>query len=185
VPQRLEAAAMAGAGADDAAGAMHIVVQARDATFGPQDNASVMVKVTPPDGKAVQLRAEAGLHKPGQYETTYVARQPGAYRAAVTVTGPDGADLGQVETGWAADPAAEEFRVLAPDRALLERIARATGGQLVAADALSDFAATLPTRHAVITEPYVKPFWHQSWVFLAAIALLAMEWGLRRWKGLP
>jgi hypothetical protein len=34
-------------------------------------------------------------------------------------------------------------------------------------------------------EDYVKPFWHQSWVFLLAIALLGAEWGLRRVKGLP
>jgi hypothetical protein len=43
----------------------------------------------------------------------------------------------------------------------------------------------LPLRHAEVMEPYVQPFWHQSWVFLAVIGFLAMEWGLRRWRGLP
>jgi hypothetical protein len=50
---------------------------------------------------------------------------------------------------------------------------------------LDKFVVTLPTRHAQITEPYIRPFWHQSWIFLLAIACLAAEWGLRRWKGLP
>ena len=47
------------------------------------------------------------------------------------------------------------------------------------------FVATLPTRHAQITEPHIRPVWHQPWVFLLAIACLAGEWGLRRWKGMP
>jgi uncharacterized membrane protein len=185
VPQRLEAGVAATTDSQEAAGTMHLTVQVRDAVFGPTDNAGVTVKVTPPDGKTVTLRAEPSLRKPGQYEADYVARQPGPYRATATVTAADGADLGQTETGWASDPAAEEFRALAPDKALLEHVARVTGGQMISADNLASFAASLPTRHAVITEPYVQPAWHQSWVFLAVIACLGLEWGLRRWKGLP
>jgi uncharacterized membrane protein len=186
VPRRLTAAASPSADAADASGTMRVVVQVRDPVFAPLDNATALVTITPPDGKAIHLRAEPSLTSPGQYETpAYVPREPGAYRAQVTVSAPDGGDLGQTTTGWASDPAAEEFRVLQPNRALLERIAAATGGQVIAANSLANFASSLPIRHAQITEPYVQPFWHQSWVFLIAIALLAAEWGLRRWKGLP
>ena len=67
----------------------------------------------------------------------------------------------------------------------LDRIARATGGQVVTASDLEDFVTTLPNRRAEFTEPYVRPVWHEPWVFLLAIACLTAEWGLRRWKGLP
>jgi hypothetical protein len=50
---------------------------------------------------------------------------------------------------------------------------------------LGDFVKSLPTRRAQITEPYIRPLWHQSWVFLLAMICLTAEWGLRRWKGLP
>jgi hypothetical protein len=69
--------------------------------------------------------------------------------------------------------------------ALLERIAKATHGKVVEAGDVGTFASALPTMQAQITEPYVQPFWHQSWVFLIAIACLAMEWALRRWRGMP
>ena len=105
--------------------------------------------------------------------------------AAIAASAPDGSEVGQVDTGWASDPAAEEFRDLRPNRALLDRVARATGGEVVAPSRLDAFAAGLPTRNAQITEPYVRPVWHQPWVFLLAIACLAGEWGLRRWRGLP
>ena len=104
VPQRIDATVAESPDSQEAAGTMRITVLVRDAVYAPQDNAQVVVKVTPPDGKAVTLRAEASLHKPSQFETAYVARQPGPYRAVATVTAADGADLGQTETGWASGP---------------------------------------------------------------------------------
>jgi uncharacterized membrane protein len=177
-----EADAAAGAGG---AGALTLSVQARDASYAPLDNAAVAVTVTGPDAQPVALTAEASSRKAGVYEASYVPRQPGAYRAEATVTAPDGSEVGRSQAGWTSDPAAEEFRDLRPNRALLDRIARATGGQVVPASDLDDFVSTLPTRHAQVTEPYVRPVWHQPWVFLLAIVCLTAEWGLRRWKGLP
>jgi uncharacterized membrane protein len=193
VPQRVDVdvkssrddAEGADAGGAAAAGAVVVSVQARDAAYAPLDNASVAVQVTGPDGKPVQLTAEASARKAGVYEASYVPRQPGAYRAQVTVAAPDGSEVGKVQTGWTSDPAAEEFHDLKPNRALLDRVARATGGQVVPASDLDSFVKTLPTRHADVTEPYVRPVWHQPWVFGLAILCLTAEWGLRRWKGLP
>ena len=115
----------------------------------------------------------------------FVPREPGAYRAQVFAAAPDGSEVGQAQTGWTADPAAEEFQDLQPNADLLDRIAKATGGQVVQASDLNDFVNTLPTRKADITEPYIRPLWHQSWVFLLAMLCLTAEWGLRRWRGLP
>ena len=185
VPRRVEVDVGSSRDADNADGTVTLSVRVRDPAYAPLDNAGVSVQVTGPDGKPVQLTAEASEKKAGLYEATYVPRQPGAYRAQVTVTAPDASDVGQVQTGWTSDPAAEEFRDLRANHALLERVARATGGQLVAASDLEEFVTTLPTRHAQITEPYVRPVWHQPWVFLLAILCLAAEWGIRRWKGLP
>jgi len=189
VPARLEATVASSPDAEDAPGTVRLAVKVRDAVYAPLDNAAVTVKVYPPDyapekHNAVQLHADASLNKPGEYETAYVPRQPGAYRAEVTVAGADGGDLGQAVTGWTSEPAADEFRVLQPDRALLERLAAATGGEMVDARNLDGFVASLPNRKALITEPYTQPAWHQSWVFLVVLVLLGAEWALRRWKGL-
>jgi uncharacterized membrane protein len=185
VPQRVEVNAAPSKETEGADGAVTLAVRVKDPTYAPLDNAAVSVQVTGPDGKPVQLTAEASGNKAGLYQASYVPRQPGAYRAQVTVTAPDGSEVGQTQTGWTSDPAAEEFRNLRANRALLERLAKATGGQVVKAADLDDFVEKLPTRHAEITEPYVRPVWHQPWVFLFAILCLTAEWGLRRWKGLP
>jgi uncharacterized membrane protein len=185
VPQRVEIAVNTDRGADDAEGSVRLAVTVRDPAYAPLDNAALSLRVTGPDGKTVDLRAEPSTKEPGRYEALFVARDPGPYRVAAAATAPDGADVGKAQAGWTADPAAEEFRDLQPNAALLDRIAKGTGGEVVRAGDLAAFAASLPTRHAEITEPFEQPFWHQSWVFLLAIACLVAEWGLRRVRGLP
>ena len=186
VPQRVEVATSSqDSQADSASGTVVLTVTVRDPTYAPLDNAAVAVKVTDPDGKVVELTAEPSASEPGRYQTTYVARQDGAYRAQVTATAPDGSEVGQRETGWTSEPAAEEFATLRPNRELLEQLAGGTGGETIEPSKLDDLIASLPTRGAQITEPFIQPLWHQSWVFLLAIICLTAEWGLRRWRGLP
>jgi uncharacterized membrane protein len=185
VPKRVEVAVEQPKDESEIDGATRLDVRVRDIEFAPLDNASVTVRIATPDGKSVELTAEASAREAGLYEAVYVPRQSGAYRAEIIAMAPDGSEAGRGEAGWTSEPAADEFRVLTPNRDLLERLARATGGQTVEASQLDSFAATLPTRHVQITEPYIRPLWHTPWVFLLAIACLTAEWGIRRWKGLP
>lgn len=185
VPKRVEVALEKPQDEEDVDGATRLDVRVRDEAFAPLDNAGVTIKITTPDGKSVDLTAEASSREAGLYEAIYVPRQAGAYRAEVKAAGTDGSEVGATEAGWSSEPAADEFRVLKPDRDLLARIAKVTGGETVDAANLASFVASLPTRHAEITEPYIRPLWHTPWVFLLAIACLTAEWGLRRWKGLP
>jgi uncharacterized membrane protein len=185
IPQRVEVATDAPHQPDDPDGSIRLDVRVRDPKYVPLDNAAVTIHVTGPDGKTLQLPAEPSEREAGLYEAVFVPRDAGAYRAMVNVAGPDGSNLGQVQAGWTSEPAADEFRQLKPNRELLNRIAGTTGGSMVPADRIDNFVAALPTLHAQITEPYIRPMWHQAWVFLLAIVCLTAEWGLRRWKGLP
>ena len=174
--------------------ALLLQVRARDKKFQPLDNASVAVTVTfvgqtsdsgstsaPP---SIRLNTEPALSEAGLYQTTYVPRGAGGYRAEAVLTDAAGVEAGRAEVGWTADPAADEFRSLTPNRALLETIAKKTGGEMISAGKLDDFAKSLPHRQAPITETWTSPYWHQPAVFLFALACFVAEWGLRRWKGL-
>jgi uncharacterized membrane protein len=199
VPNRVDFQAEARRG--DPNQSMRLQVRVRDKSFQPMDNASVVLSVRAVtngihrtsgtvDAKAdtstnaVRLTAEPALNEAGLYEATYVPRETGGYLAEAVVTDSAGAEVGRAEAGWTADPAAEEFRSLKPNRALLENIARQTGGELVAPGKLDDFARNLPNRKAPITESWSFPLWHQPAVFLFALACFVVEWGLRRWKGM-
>ena len=96
-----------------------------------------------------------------------------------------GVDVGQAEAGWSTDLAAEEFRSLEPNTALLESIARRTGGEIIPAAKLNEFARALPHRRSPVMEAWTTPAWHTPALFGFALACLVAEWGLRRWKGMP
>ncbi|MFO1448152.1 MAG: glutamine amidotransferase [Opitutaceae bacterium] len=179
--------------AEDTQGTVALTVRVRDARFKPVETAAVTVEVEPvlfagdaPAGVApIRLRAEPVAGEAGAYAVPYVPRRNGGYRARAVVVNEAGAELGRAETGWSTDLAADEFRSLVPNVALLEDLARKTGGEVVAASALDAFVRRLPERRAPVMELKAEPLWHTPTMFALALACLAAEWGLRRRKGLP
>jgi len=195
VPPRISVTAEAAPGGDPSE--FRLTVKARDEEFKPLDNATVKLVVRPiaagsetrnpkPETQNfVQLTADASVGEPGAYTATYVARETGAYSVEATVTEADGKIAGHAATGWTSDPAAEEFHSLKPNRALLENLAKKTGGEIVAMADLDKFARKLPEKRSPVMETWSKPLWHTPLVLGFALACFVAEWGIRRWKGMP
>jgi hypothetical protein len=163
---------------------MAIAVRVRDRAFRPAEEVSVALEVTGPDGEKARFAATPAASEAGVYEATYLPRKAGGYRVQAQVTERDGSAGGQAETGWALDLEADEHRSIRANPALLETIARKTGGQMVPLDQLEAFARELPRRGAPIAEPRSRPLWHNWPVLLAALACFAAEWFIRRRRGL-
>jgi hypothetical protein len=77
-----------------------------------------------------------------------------------------------------------EFRALVPNRALMEDIAKRTGGEVVSPDRLDALVRQMPERRAPVNENVTEPLWHTPIVFVIALAFFLGEWGLRRRFGL-
>ncbi|MFO1460175.1 MAG: glutamine amidotransferase [Verrucomicrobiota bacterium] len=177
----------------DPNGAVRLQARVRDPKFQPMDNAGVTLEVQPVlasgSGAGVtnvlRLPAEPSTTEPGAYEAVYVPRLTGGFRARAQVTNSTGVAVGTAEAGWSTDLAAEEFRSLVPNVALLEEVARKTGGEVIRADRLEEFAKSLPQRQAPVMDTWSYPLWHTPWMFALALGCLISEWGLRRWKGMP
>jgi hypothetical protein len=193
VPTRVEFQVEAKPG--DANQAVRLRLRVRDKVFQPMDNATVVFTVQSVTSaaagndlltstNAVRITADASSSEPGLYEATYVPRETGGYLAGAVATDAAGAEVGRAEAGWTADPAAEEFKSLKPNRALMEQLARQTGGQVITAGGLDAFVAGLPNRKAPITEAWTVPLWHRPAVFLFALGCFVAEWGLRRSRGM-
>ena len=183
VPQRVEVAVRRIE--EGALGGVELTIRARDEQFLPLDNAQVHVRVTQPDGRSVELTAAASDQARGTYVASFLARQAGPHRASVSVVAPDGSPVGRRETGWAVEPQTEEFRRLGVDLANLQRLANETGGEVVPLDGLDAFVRSLPRRKVPVVEHWTWPLWHQSSVFVVALACLIGEWALRRLRGMP
>jgi hypothetical protein len=198
VPRRIELTSEQSVNGDPSE--VRLTVKVRDEEFKPLDNSTVRLTVRQVNAALlasetnsaaltatnyVTLTAEPSGTTPGTYEATYIARERGAYSADALVTQADGKIAGRAATGWTSDPAAAEFRSLKPNRALLETIAKRTGGSVVAMGDLDNFVSHLPEHRAPITETWTEPLWHKPVIFLFVICCFLAEWGIRRWKGLP
>lgn len=190
VPQRVELAVRPAG--KELPGGVQIQVRARDKEFRPLDNASVKIAIkavaagtnasaTMPETEVV---AEPSLSEPGLFEALFLPRHTAGYQATATVVDGEGSELGTAAGAWTSNPAAEEFKILQPNTALLEQLADATGGEVIKLESLEGLVKTLPRRNAPITETATTPVWHSSWIFLFALACFVAEWGLRRTRGL-
>lgn len=182
VPQRVEIDIRKMA---DANLSVQLRVSVVNEAFQPLDNADVVTTITRPDGSEVELKALPMDEDAGLFGATYVPRQPGPYRVEVQARAADGSVIGSSRSGWVSEPANAEFEQLVPNRRFLEQVASNTGGELVELNQLNGLVRKLPSASAPVTETKLNPWWHNSWMFLAAIGFLVSEWGLRRWKGLP
>ena len=164
---------------------VHLLVRVRDGKFQPLENAAVTLKVQPvAGGDPITLHAETSAEEPGLYTASYVPRESGGYRVDASVAGESGAALGTAAAGWTTDLAAAEFRTLTPNRALMENLARQTGGEVLTAERLDAFTRELPAKRAPVTENWTQPLWHTPTMLLFALGCFVGEWGIRRWKGL-
>ncbi|HEY9509664.1 MAG TPA: hypothetical protein VIV82_07365, partial [Verrucomicrobiae bacterium] len=185
---------------EDSGEAMSLKVRVRDQKFHPLDNASVNITVrrmgnflhetnqslaSMQSTNGIHLTATPAANESGLYVASSTARDTGAYLAEAVIHDSKGSEMGRAQTGWACDPDAREFATLKPNRALLAEIARKTGGEIVSANDLANFTKNLPSRKAPIHEMKTWPAWHQPWLFAFALGCFVIEWGLRRWKGLP
>jgi len=162
-----------------------ITVKLRDESFDPLDNAQVHVRITGPGDTSIELLAEATTSSAGTYECRYHPREQGAYRATVRAVTPDAQELESRTTAWVYEPVTAECSSLRPNRELLSRLAKESGGELLTLNGLDHFVSNLPNRKIPITEPWIYPLWHRWSVFAIALSCLIGEWGLRRWRGLP
>ncbi len=158
----------------------------RDPAFLPMRDAEVDVRVSGPDGRIQELRASAEEH-PGDDAPLFSARftptQPGLYRVSVSARRgrtPAGSASSALLVGG-ADPEMADPRL---DTALLERIAVATGGRLIAEGQAGDLVRALHEATPAAVLAVQKDLWHNGWSLGLIIALLASEWLLRRRWGL-
>jgi hypothetical protein len=162
--------------------AIAIDVEARDASFAPVPDAAIDATLTLPGGatQPIKLRhADGG----GRYSAALGPEQPGLYR--IHAEARSGAtSLGAADRWMYVGGADREFADPRLNEGFLRRVARDSGGRYArAADAakVPSWLQAIVPQHAA---PERRDLWHEPWAFVLVIALLSLEWILRRRWGL-
>ena len=180
----------------------------RDKEYAPATGATVSLQVDFPGGAVETLTMEAVPGVPGRYESTVDAAPTGIYRvvaeatmAAATTIEPATSDATTAEATTAdstmeegeflgrsrlairrEDGISEHFQVQ-QNRALLERIAAATGGRYFTLDEADEIPEAVQFSDAGIVERRLLELWNMPFLFLLLVTLKSGEWLLRLWWG--
>jgi len=163
-------------GAAAGAQVMVVVSSAEDPVARPMGSATAAA-----DGSARVVLPPLG---PGAYKATAFARRPGGppmtSPSARSPVEPSTSVIGEAEEAFVVAPSARELIEAAPRPDLLQAIASATKGRLVATgEPLSGLPWRDPER-VEVGQRTSKPLW-DNWKVLAALcAVVGVEWTLRR-----
>ncbi len=163
--------------------AVPITVVARDREYAPHADARVDVQVTSPLGRVESVRADPVPSAAGLFRAALHASQAGVYRVVVE------ARQGQTTLGSSSatllvggvDPEMTDPRL---NEDALERVARASGGAVVAQRDLGGLADRLTRLAPAAAIAQRRDLWQTSWSFTLLAGLLAVEWLTRRAWGL-
>ncbi|CAN5640731.1 Ig-like domain-containing protein [soil metagenome] len=160
-----------------------LTVLVRNAAFEAQRDATVDVQVTAPDGRIETLRAADAGESSGRYTARFRPEQPGVYR--VSASAHRGTTrLGTASTSMLVGGSDLEMTDPRLNLQLLQRLALASGGRLIAAGEASSLAESLRDGVPAATVASRRDLWHNAWSLGIIVLLLGAEWGLRRRWGL-
>jgi uncharacterized membrane protein len=156
--------------------------EVRDKTFQPSTDATVSLEVSDGLGPPTTLEMTPVAGERGLYEAAYETSHPGIFRFEATAKTAD-EELGRARFAVRREDGVVEHYRVQQNRALLERIAAATGGTYFSVADLSALPEAVSFSEAGTVERQVLDLWNIPLAFLILLLLKAGEWLLRLYWG--
>jgi uncharacterized membrane protein len=156
--------------------------------FTPTREASVQLRVFTPEGEPILVAAAAGSEE-GEYAGEFTPTREGTYRVEAEAS-LSGKSLGKDRSSFTAAYFFGEADDGRPRLDLLKQIAESSKGEYIAIEdwndkALERIAARLDSiAPSEIVEQRQTRLWSNLWPFAIMLALLSIEWWMRRKWGL-
>ncbi len=147
------------------------------------NDAAVTATVRTPSGRETEVPLEWALAENGVYAGRFIAEEAGVY--SIGATARRGRDtLPAAPAALLADDQGADVEQAEQRAPLLRRIARETGGRYYPLEAAGALADDVQYTEAGVSVREALDLWDMPIVFLVVAGLLAMEWGVRRARGL-
>ncbi|HYT65690.1 MAG TPA: glutamine amidotransferase [Vicinamibacterales bacterium] len=160
-----------------------VTIGARDANYVPRADAIVEVRVTAPDGRVESVRADPIAAQSGQFRAALRASEAGIYRVSVDARHGQSA-LGSSSGTMLVGGVDAEMTDPRLNEDTLQRVARASGGAVLAAGDTRALLSRLDAGAPAAALALRRDLWHTGWSFALLVGLLAAEWLFRRASGL-
>ena len=159
-----------------------VVVQAQvfDGLLDPLAGARVVATVADSAGPREVVLRDMGK---GRYAGTLGGFDQGDYTYQIEATH-DGANVGQTNDQFTVDRYGLEYESTRMNAELLQAVATNSGGKFLKPDEINDALQTLDFAPEPIEVTYQGRLWGQQWPLFILIGLFAIEWAIRRRRGM-
>lgn len=162
---------------------VEIVVFAYNESYQPLNNAVIDIEVLPPSDQPFQFHAGANSASTGVYTARFNADSQGNYY--IKASGRQGeVVLGEDSTEIFVQPQLAELENPQLDESLLKQLASKTGGAYLTFSEASTLPETINAPQRTIFATEERDLWDTPLVLICVVALLGMEWFLRKRRGL-
>jgi hypothetical protein len=120
----------------------------------------------------------------GSYAGVRPPLPPGRYRVEARARR-GGQVVANASSEFVVDSWSPEVQAVVPDRATLERMAQASGGEVATADGVDELARNLAAADVRPSSWREYRLWENPLFYLLILGFLSTEWWLRRRRGLP
>ncbi len=155
----------------------------RDEAFREVNRAQVTATIELPSGDEAYVPLDWSVERDGEFVGVFTAGERGFYRIEVDVES-NGEPLGAAVSRFAVDDLNEELFGAARRDAVLQRIARETGGRQYRLSEAERLVEELSVSRGGTTVREARDLWDMPVLFLALVVLLCGEWAARRRLGL-
>ena len=154
-----------------------------DAMFQMVNDADATASVVSPSGVRTVVPMTRATARDGEYVARFVPDEKGVYEVRTTAARRGESQDSDPSYVRVADPVDEYFGA-AMRPAVLERIARETGGRFYTPSTVGTLANDMMYTQSGTTVVERKDLWDMPAIFLVLIGLVAGEWAFRRKRGL-
>lgn len=160
-----------------------ITVYVYDESYAPLNDANIKLTVMPPGNDQFEIRPLADKVIDGLYSARFRSDQKGTYMLTATARYA-GAKLGTDSVEIVAEAPVLEFENPQQNVELLEEIAKLSGGAYIPISQSQSLPNLIKYEAESMTITHERTLWDNSIILMIAVAILGIEWILRKLKGL-
>lgn len=156
-----------------------VSAQALDPLYHPQEQAALTLSVTTPLGEIRRYPMTPSEHGQGRYAAQFIPGEPGRYDLTVELTD-NGETIADAREHVDITTTGREYHERGEGRRVLQRIAAATGGQLIEAADAGQLAGAVSDTRGTRTELKRLALWNAPILLIVLLLLACADWVVRR-----
>lgn len=162
---------------------VNVRVRVLNRAYAPVNDATVWLKLTDSEGTIQDVQLEWAIEDDGIYSGGFNVRNNGIHKIEVAATSPSG-EVQEASTHFLVMEPIAEFIDAGLDAALLKTLAGASGGKFYTDNNADRLVNDLKHLQKVVPVDVEQDLWHMPITLFLLCGLFALEWLIRRRKGM-